>query len=497
MKKVFLLITMCILSPWLYAADQVELKHLMISLPENRQNYESPTFLVYTLEDIKLNREIISFDKLIQDRTYNETGVRSYVVVPRVDTTELKSPQIETFYVNNDKLYVRHTIENGQLMISTQIAKLGRSSGYASPNHEGKYQNYRAYELLFEPGVFLRGKIELGSLLSDTFVLNIQSKITSDIKDQKIESFRQKIINNKPVQLTQQQKKQLLKKYPGLKISINEFLKLFLDQAKSEGLSQSRHIEQINDMREKLYGIAYNVDSLYFRNHHNVSLQDSFMVSGESRRRLKSEHVNERIFEVMELFFKTIYDLETAFFNKQTEKVNQLTYEAIRVLSEAYLLAGRNKGSIGQERVYAGITSIFLSMTFLSSMAFVDMTEARILLSSLAALFASHSIYNLIFKNFKYRESRYSYPWFKALIQKFNTKQILNNTLNVGYETGLRYNPQFMKRESLWYKHAFSDSVFENKFTHRLIPIVLMASGKDKLSAIKDFNSQFQCRMLF
>lgn len=497
MKKFFLLLVVSFLCPWLYADENIELKHVMISLPENRQPYEMPIFLVYTLEDVKLNKEIITFDKLIQDRTYNEKGVSSRVVTPLVDTTERKSPQMETFYVLNGKLYVRHTIENGQLMISTQIARLGRSSGYAAPNHVGKYQNYRAYELVFEPGVMLKGNFENGSRRTDSFVLNIQSKITSDLKEKRIEEFRQKILNNTPEQLTAQQKNELLKRYPGLKISINEFIKLFTDQTSSLQLSKSYNKEQINDMREKIYGLAYNVDSLYFRNHHNVARQHSFMLKGASRWRLNSEHVNERVFDTMNLFFKTIYDLEKAVLNKQSERVHQLTFEAIRVLSEAYILAGRNKGSIGQERIYAGITSMFLGMTFLSSLTFVDINEVRILLASLAGIFVAHSFYNLVVKNHEYRESRFSYPWLKAVIQKSNTRQILENTLNIGYESGLRYNPTYVKSESLWSQHAFSNNIFETKFMHRVIPIVQMASGKDALSVIHAFNSHYQCRLLF
>ena len=421
-----IIITACLLfSGVLSAAESLQLEHLMLVVPEDVQRPSMPNFHVYRSEDIFLNEELLTFEQMLRDRSMSELSVKNYVVIPRFQMTSHNLPHQELMHFENGGLFIKHIIDNGARVIQSKIATVGRFTGFASPDPNGKYQNYRIYEVKFEKGVELTQRPEYRISPGSEFILNIEKRLEDEVQERKLQKLRTTILENPGYDISRAEMKKIKSLYPGLKNSINEMLDMLEIQLLEARYTRPQAKKLLSELEVHLYGLSKNVQSLHHKNGHSITKDTAqIFLKDKHAKRFQQDHVDDRVIDLMKLFFDTVDQLDEARKSKNATEVERYSLEALRLIGEVYLTAGLTAGSIGQQKTYSGLISMTASVGVAVAAFLLEGAELKMGLGSLSAVLFTHSLYELYSRQYTYKQSRWIYPGVKKLVQKLNSKEI-------------------------------------------------------------------------
>lgn len=497
MKYIF--ITLCLfLSSLALATESLQLEHLMLVVPEDVQKPSMPNFHVYRSEDSFLNERLLNFNEILMARSSSELVVKNYVVVPRFQLKSFNLPHQELMYFENGELFIRHIIDDGKRLILSKIASSGRYSTFSSPDLDGKYQNFRIYELNFEKGIEITQGPVHRIVPGSEFILNIEKRLEDEEKDRKLQKLRATVFENFGNDITRSEIKRLKSLYPGLKDSINEMLDLLEIQLLEARYTRPQAKRFLKEFEAYLYSLSKNVQRLNHKNNYSIT-KDTAQIFLKDRhaQRFQQDHVDDRVIDLMKLFFDTIDQLDEARKVKNTSLVEKYSLEAMRIISEVYLTTGKTFGSIGQQKTYTGLISMAGSLGFAVGAFLLEGVELKMGLGLLSAALFTHSLYELYSRQFSYKKSFLNYPGVEKLVQKLNAKEIRSDRVNLGYEIAVRGNEKYMYKNSSWYNFAIENNILSNEFMDKVFKIIELASGKDISFTVKAMNASYSCRKLF
>lgn len=487
-----------ILSTLAQASDSLKLEHLMLVVPEGVQRPSMPNFYVYRSEDRFLNEKLLTFDEMLKFKQLSELVVKNYVVIPRFQLSSHNLAHQELMHFENGELFIRHIIDNGKRVILSKIASSRRYSSFSSPDLDGKYQNFRIYELKFEKGVEITQSPEHRIIPGSEFIINIEKRLEDEANERRLQKLRATVFENFGQSISKAEIRRLKSYYPGLKDSINEMLDLLEVQLLEARYTRPQAKRFLKEFKAYLYSLSKNVERLHHKNGHTISKAASqAILKGQHAERFQQDHVDDRIIDLMKLFFDTVDQLDEARKEKNTSLIDKYSLEAMRLISEVYLTAGRTFGSIGQQKTYSGLTSMVVSISFAVGSFLLEGAELKMGLGSLSAAFFTHSLYELYSRQFSYKNSFLNYPFVEKIVQKINSKNIRDERVHLGYEIAVRGNEKYMSKNSRWYNFAIQNDILSNEFMDKVFKIIELASGRDISVTVKAMNASYRCRKLF
>lgn len=486
----------CFLTSNAQSEEPLQLEHLLLVVPENTQKPSMSHFYVFRSEDHFLNEKLLTFDDLIIVKDLSELNVRKYVVIPRFQITDHNLPHKELMHFENGELYIKHVINNGNSFIYSKIATSKRYIDYSSVDSEDKLQNYKIYELRFKNGVEITQRPEYRVTSASEFILNIVRRLEDEAHEKKLKTLKSMVFNNSGRKISKDEINKIKSSSPGLKSTINQMLKILKSQLIRSQYSRTRIKKTLNDFEVLLYSLAKNVHPLYYKDIYSLPKETAqVFLNKDDYNRYQQDHVDDRVLELMQLLFNTVNKLDQSRQSKNMIKTDQYAVEALRLIIELYLTAGRTLGSISQQKTFSGVISIVGSLGFALSAFLLEGSQNKIVFSFLSASLFIHSLYELYSKNKTYKPSRWVYPGVKKFVQKRNSKEIRAEKIKMGFEIEVPGNSKYTN--AIWYNFTVGHAISNHDFLKQLLRIVKMSSGKELFLTLNSMNSSFNCRTLF
>lgn len=361
---------------------------------------------------------------------------------------------------------------------SVRIASLKNFRPVLNFNIDGTKSDFYILDFSFDKKVYL--DIETRQTSTEVLIdysLNVKQLQDEILESQKIEKLRESLkqeqVTERPLVINPFQKK-----FPALEESINELLEavkiVLTEEMGPSGIS--KRDKMIQSLKERLYQISLNVEPLYFKTFYDPNKKSSIILSDEERDLFNQESIYERTNSLFELFYSLVEKMDAAAQLKDYQKAKALAHEAIRVLSEVYLIAGKTKGSIGNKKTNSMLISFLTGVALVSTIGQFDTATATGVTAISLVLFYDF-VHKMWTRDFKYKEAKFLWPYISYWENIKSSRRIRSSIVPAHFENNVPFSERFSDTPREWVQ--FTDSSNTISIPERIIRLIKSASGQN------------------